>query len=81
MLKLTCDPAGADLNELGKLSTTEAYRTGWLKDLEIAFSAFRKPIIAAVRGFAVGTLRAPFSCLKITSVIVWRRLRAGPDGM
>ncbi|KAF2178612.1 enoyl-CoA hydratase [Zopfia rhizophila CBS 207.26] len=46
--------AGADLNELAKISTAEAYRTGWLKDLEFAFSAFRKPVIAAVRGFAFG---------------------------
>jgi enoyl-CoA hydratase/carnithine racemase len=53
MAKLTCDAAGADLNELGNITTAEAYRTGWLKDLETAFMTFRKPIIAAVRGFAV----------------------------
>ncbi|PVH94971.1 ClpP/crotonase [Periconia macrospinosa] len=46
--------AGADLNELAKISTAEAYRIGWLKDLEEGFSSFRKPIIAAVRGFAFG---------------------------
>lgn len=45
--------AGADLSELAKISTAEAYRIGWLKDLEEGFSSFRKPIIAAVRGFAV----------------------------
>ncbi|KAF1846732.1 ClpP/crotonase [Cucurbitaria berberidis CBS 394.84] len=49
--------AGADLSELAELSTAEAYRVGWLKDLEVAFSSFRKPIIAAVRGFAVSTWR------------------------
>lgn len=27
---------------------------GWLKDLNEAFSSFRKPILAAVRGFALG---------------------------
>lgn len=45
--------AGADLGELSKISTAEAYRIGWLKDLEDAFGSFRKPIIAAIRGFAV----------------------------
>jgi enoyl-CoA hydratase len=50
---LTCDIAGADLKELSTISTAEAYRVSWLQDLEIAFGAFRKPIIAAVRGFAV----------------------------
>lgn len=46
--------AGADIRELAGISTAEAYRTGWLKDLEDAFSSFRKPILAAVRGFAFG---------------------------
>ncbi|KAF2474851.1 enoyl-CoA hydratase [Lindgomyces ingoldianus] len=46
--------AGADLNELAQISTAEAFRTGWLKDVELAFSAFRKPVIAAVRGLAFG---------------------------
>ncbi|KAF2265567.1 ClpP/crotonase [Lojkania enalia] len=46
--------AGADLNELAKITTASAYQTGWLKDLELAFSTFRKPVIAAVRGFAFG---------------------------
>ncbi|CAO2649037.1 Nn.00g099860.m01.CDS01 [Neocucurbitaria sp. VM-36] len=46
--------AGADLSELARISTAEAYRIGWLKDLEDAFSSFRKPVIAAVRGFAFG---------------------------
>ncbi|KAH7132410.1 enoyl-CoA hydratase [Dendryphion nanum] len=46
--------AGADLSELAQISTADAYRTGWLKDIEAAFSTTRKPIVAAVRGFAVG---------------------------
>ncbi|EOA92097.1 hypothetical protein ACJQWK_04265 [Exserohilum turcicum] len=46
--------AGADLTELGALTTAEATRVGWLKDLDDAFSSFRKPILAAVRGFALG---------------------------
>ncbi|KAF2749973.1 enoyl-CoA hydratase [Sporormia fimetaria CBS 119925] len=46
--------AGADLRELAEMTTAEAYRTGWLKNLEDAFTALRKPIIAAVRGFAYG---------------------------
>ncbi|KAJ4299754.1 hypothetical protein N0V90_005000 [Kalmusia sp. IMI 367209] len=46
--------AGADLKELSQISTAEAFTRGWLKDLEDAFASFRKPIIAAVRGFAFG---------------------------
>ncbi|KAF2645840.1 enoyl-CoA hydratase [Massarina eburnea CBS 473.64] len=46
--------AGADLNELAKVSTAEAFQRGWLKDLQDGFSSFGKPIIAAVRGFAFG---------------------------
>ncbi|KAF1935031.1 ClpP/crotonase [Clathrospora elynae] len=46
--------AGADLGELAKITTTEAHRIGWLKDLSDAFSSFRKPVLAAVRGFAFG---------------------------
>ncbi|KAF2797821.1 enoyl-CoA hydratase/isomerase [Melanomma pulvis-pyrius CBS 109.77] len=46
--------AGADLSELGQISTVEAFERGWLKDLEDAFAGFRKPVIAAVRGFAFG---------------------------
>lgn len=45
--------AGADLKELAQISTAEAFTRGWLKDVEDAFASFRKPIIAAVRGFAV----------------------------
>ncbi|KAF2683285.1 enoyl-CoA hydratase [Lentithecium fluviatile CBS 122367] len=46
--------AGADLNELAAISTAEAYRIGWLKDLENGFSTLRTPCIAAVRGYAFG---------------------------
>ncbi|KAF2280967.1 enoyl-CoA hydratase [Westerdykella ornata] len=46
--------AGADLVELSQLTTAEAHRIGWLRDLEVAFTSFRKPIIAAVRTFAFG---------------------------
>lgn len=48
-----CDTAGADLSELAKISTAEAYSRKYLKDLGDAISSFRKPILAAVRGFAV----------------------------
>ncbi|KAJ4350105.1 uncharacterized protein N0V89_008726 [Didymosphaeria variabile] len=44
--------AGADIQELAKISTAEAYRVGWLKDLETGFSTLRTPVIAAVRGYA-----------------------------
>ncbi|KAH7069519.1 ClpP/crotonase-like domain-containing protein [Paraphoma chrysanthemicola] len=46
--------AGADLSELAKISTAEAYSRKYLKDLGDAISSFRKPILAAVRGFAFG---------------------------
>ncbi|KAF1977973.1 enoyl-CoA hydratase [Bimuria novae-zelandiae CBS 107.79] len=46
--------AGADIQELANISTAEAHRTGWLKDLEDGFTALRKPIVAAVRGYALG---------------------------
>lgn len=50
---LTWSKAGADLNELAALSTAAAFQNGWLNDLEVAFANVRKPIVAAVRGFAV----------------------------
>ncbi|KAL5114770.1 hypothetical protein ACEQ8H_007332 [Pleosporales sp. CAS-2024a] len=46
--------AGADLSQMVKLTTAEAIRVGWLKDLEDAMSSFPKPILAAVKGFAYG---------------------------
>ncbi|KAF2737763.1 enoyl-CoA hydratase [Polyplosphaeria fusca] len=46
--------AGADLSELAQISTVEAHQRAWLKDLEVGISTFRKPILAAVRGFAFG---------------------------
>lgn len=53
MVVLIAYAAGADLAELANISTTEAFTRGWLKDLNDAVEGFRKPIIAAVRGFAV----------------------------
>ncbi|KAF1929864.1 enoyl-CoA hydratase [Didymella exigua CBS 183.55] len=46
--------AGADLAELAHISTAQAFQRGWLKDLNDSVDSFRKPIIAAVRGFAFG---------------------------
>ncbi|KAL2069905.1 hypothetical protein VTL71DRAFT_14584 [Oculimacula yallundae] len=46
--------AGADLGELQHISTSEAYRIGYLKDLSDAVTSMRKPIIASVSGFALG---------------------------
>ncbi|KAJ6265180.1 ClpP/crotonase-like domain-containing protein [Bipolaris maydis] len=54
--------AGADLTELAKLTTAEATRVGWLKDLNEAFSSFRKPILAAVRGFLGGGFELALMC-------------------
>jgi enoyl-CoA hydratase len=46
--------AGADLSELLHLSTAEAHKIQYLKDLSDAVATMRKPIIAAVAGFALG---------------------------
>ncbi|KAL3426391.1 enoyl-CoA hydratase/isomerase [Phlyctema vagabunda] len=46
--------AGADLGELLHISTSAAHRISYLKDLSDAVAAMRKPIIAAVAGFALG---------------------------
>jgi hypothetical protein len=45
--------AGVDLSELVKISTSEAHSRRFLADLTDAFAIFRKPIVAAVVGFAV----------------------------
>lgn len=42
-----------DLAELKEMSTTEAVRTQFLKDLTDAFASFSKPSVAAVCGYAV----------------------------
>ncbi|KAL5381896.1 hypothetical protein DPSP01_006840 [Paraphaeosphaeria sporulosa] len=52
--RITMRAAGADIQELAKISTADAYRIGWLKDLEAGFATLRTPVIAAVRGFAFG---------------------------
>lgn len=46
--------AGADLSELLHLTTAEAHRIEYLKDLSDAVTLMKKPIIAAVAGFALG---------------------------
>lgn len=43
-----------DLGELVQLSTAEAHRRHFLKDLTDAFAQFTKPSVAAVVGFALG---------------------------
>ena len=48
------DVAGADLSELKNISTSEAYRIQYLRDLSNGVSQVRKPIIASIEGFAVG---------------------------
>ncbi|KAJ4346305.1 hypothetical protein N0V95_005515 [Ascochyta clinopodiicola] len=68
--------AGADLSELACISTAEAFRTGWLKDLNDALERFRKPVIAAVRGFAVSVTSGPIEQRSDES-LVRRRFRAG----
>ncbi|KAH8661503.1 ClpP/crotonase-like domain-containing protein [Tricladium varicosporioides] len=46
--------AGADLYQLLHLSTADAHKTSYLKDLSDAVTHMRKPIIACVSGFALG---------------------------
>ena len=45
--------AGADLGELRHISTSEAYRSQYLKDLSDGIAKVRKPIIVSIEGFAV----------------------------
>lgn len=45
--------SGADLNELANLTPLQVYKLGYQK-LWRAISDFRKPLIAAVRGYALG---------------------------
>ena len=77
-LTLIC-AAGADLSELAHISTAEAFQRGWLKDLNDVLDTFRKPTIAAVRGFAVGAALASFKVSTDESK-VWWRLRTGTVG-
>jgi type II secretory pathway component PulF len=53
LLILRCFIAGADLGELAHISTADAYRREYLKDLSDAVASMRKPIVAAVVGLAV----------------------------
>lgn len=46
--------AGADIRELSALDTAQAHARGWLKDLSDAVKGIRKPVIAAVEGYALG---------------------------
>lgn len=55
--------AGMDLNELVQISTAEAHRRAFLKDLTDAFAGFSKPIIAAVVGFAVSPFQSRHALL------------------
>ena len=45
--------AGADIKELRELTFVEAYMNNFLQDLNDAVTTTRKPIIAAVSGYAV----------------------------
>ena len=45
--------AGADIRELKELDFIKAYSTNFLQGLTNGLAAARKPIIAAVNGFAV----------------------------
>ncbi|KAF4307760.1 Crotonase core [Botryosphaeria dothidea] len=46
--------AGVDLKELVRISEAEAHDRKFLRDLTDAFTAFSKPVVAAVVGFALG---------------------------
>ena len=45
--------AGADIKELKELTFVNAYTTNFLKNLNDGLAAVRKPVIAAVNGYAV----------------------------
>ena len=47
--------AGADIKELNQLTFVRAYMDRFLQNLNDGIVAIRKPIIAAVHGFAVRT--------------------------
>lgn len=48
-----CIPAGADIKELEKLTFVDAYMGNFLQSLADGIAAARKPVIAAVNGYAV----------------------------
>ena len=48
-----CISAGADIKELEKLTFVDAYMGNFLQSLADGISAARKPVIAAVNGYAV----------------------------
>ncbi|KAH7359417.1 enoyl-CoA hydratase/isomerase [Plectosphaerella cucumerina] len=50
--------AGMDLNELVQITTPEAHKRAFLKDLTDAFAGFSKPVIAAVVGYACDIIYA-----------------------
>jgi hypothetical protein len=54
-----------DLNELVQITTPEAHKRAFLKDLTDAFAGFSKPVIAAVVGYAVcfGISPPKFGCI------------------
>ena len=45
--------AGADLGELRHMSTCEAHRSQYLRDLSDGIAKVRKPIVVSIEGFAV----------------------------
>ena len=51
--------AGADLSELKHISTSEAFKTQYLRGLSDGVSQIRKPVIASIEGFAVSLVRHP----------------------
>ena len=48
-----CYVAGADLAELKDFSTARAHKTKYLKGLSTVIPRIKKPVIAAIEGFAV----------------------------
>lgn len=54
-------PAGADIKELRNLTFVKAYMDNFLQDVGNQFAAIRKPVIAAVNGYAVGKADIPVS--------------------
>ncbi len=50
--------AGADIQEMKQLTFVKAYTNNFLADLDNGIKAIRKPIIAAINGYAVRNARS-----------------------
>jgi enoyl-CoA hydratase/carnithine racemase len=66
--------AGADIKELEKLTFVNAFMGNFLQSLADGIAAARKPIIAAVNGYAVSSVVLVYILLFKSSTLAWRRV-------